>query len=103
MEGRTEREGTIITVDELRAIRGIQEQILNRINGLEQAVINNTRMQGVQPEYISAKQFMDAVNIKRWKFDQLISHNKIRTLKKKRKIYVLPSEVKRFFADPSIQ
>ncbi|MDP4244550.1 MAG: hypothetical protein Q8932_01770 [Bacteroidota bacterium] len=46
---------------------------------------------------------MDAVRIRRWKFNQLIAGNKIKTIKKRRKIYVLATEIDRFFTDPSIQ
>jgi hypothetical protein len=46
---------------------------------------------------------MDAVKIRRWKFDQLIAGNLIKTIKKKRKIYVPESEIQRYFTDPSIQ
>jgi hypothetical protein len=46
---------------------------------------------------------MQAVHIRRWKFDQLIAGNKIKAIKKKRKIYVLASEIERYFSDPSIQ
>jgi hypothetical protein len=53
--------------------------------------------------FLTALEFMSAVKIKRWKFDQLISANKIKAVKKKRKIYVPVSEVERYFTDPKIQ
>lgn len=53
-------------------------------------------------QYISAKEFMEAVRIKRTKLDSLIATNKIKTIKKSRKIYVLASEVERYFKDPNI-
>jgi hypothetical protein len=52
--------------------------------------------------FITAGEFMEAVRIRRWKFDQLIGSNKIKTIKKGRKIYVLASEVHRYFMDASI-
>lgn len=52
---------------------------------------------------ITAVEFMAAVRIKRTKFDRLVAANKIKTIKKKRKIYVPVSEVDRYFRDPSIQ
>jgi hypothetical protein len=52
--------------------------------------------------HITAKEFMVAVRICRTKFDQLVSQNKIRIIKKRRKIYVPTSEVDRYFSDPSI-
>ncbi|MBL7698927.1 MAG: hypothetical protein JNK79_12240 [Chitinophagaceae bacterium] len=53
-------------------------------------------------QFITAIEFMQSVKIGRTKFDELIAKNKIKTIKKKRKIYVLPSEVDRYFTDPSI-
>jgi hypothetical protein len=47
--------------------------------------------------YITAKEFMDAVRIKRTKFDQLVAENKVQILKKGRKIYLLATEVERYF------
>lgn len=55
------------------------------------------------PDYIPAAAFMKAVNIKRTKLHELITSNKIKTLKKRRKVYVLATEVKRYFSDPSIR
>lgn len=52
--------------------------------------------------FITAIEFMQSVKIGRTKFDELIAKNKIKTIKKKRKIYVLASEVDRYFTDPSI-
>lgn len=53
--------------------------------------------------HITAKGFMAAVRICRSKFDQLVSENKIRIIRKRRKIYVPTSEVDRYFSDPSIK
>lgn len=53
--------------------------------------------------FLTAVEFMHAVKIKRWKFDQLINEAKIKAIKKKRKIYVPVSEVERYFTDPRIQ
>jgi hypothetical protein len=60
---------------------------------------------GVKPatRFITAIEFMQSVKIGRTKFDELIAKSKIKTkIKKKRKIYVLASEVDRYFTDPSI-
>lgn len=54
------------------------------------------------PGYITAREFMNRVSIKRTKFDELRKHNKIKTVKKRRKIYVLAAEVERYFIDASI-
>jgi len=53
--------------------------------------------------YLTAIEFMDAVKIRRSKFDQLVQLNMIKTIKKERKIYVPFSEVDRYFNDPSIR
>lgn len=53
--------------------------------------------------FLTAVEFMCAVKIKRWKFDQLVNQSRIKTIKKKRKIYVPVSEVERYFTDPKIQ
>lgn len=47
--------------------------------------------------YITAKEFMDAVRIKRTKFDQLVAENKVQILKKGRKIYVAVKEIESYF------
>ncbi len=53
--------------------------------------------------YLTALEFMHAVKIKRWKFNQLINENKLKAIKKKRKVYVPVSEVERYFSDQSIR
>ena len=80
---------------ELKGIREVQEKILEEMGRL--------KTPGSAAEYIPALEFMKAVGIKRWKFDQLVAANMINTIKKKRKIYVAIREVKRYFIDPNIQ
>lgn len=46
---------------------------------------------------------MDAVQIKRTKFDELVKGSKIKTIKKRRKIYVPVGEVERYFNDSNIK
>ena len=53
-------------------------------------------------EYITANEFMQAVKIRRTKFDQLIQTNRIKTIKKLRKIYVPVTEIDRYFNDSTI-
>ena len=55
------------------------------------------------PGYLTVGGFMEAVHIGRWKFDELVAKNMIRTVKKKRKIYIPMGEVERFFMDSSIR
>lgn len=57
----------------------------------------------VQSQYVTAIEFMDAVRIRRSKFDILVSMNTIKTITKGRKIYVAASEIARYFSDSSIK
>jgi|GEM_PF-3297935 len=47
--------------------------------------------------YITAMGFMQAVWIGRTKFDEFVAANKVKTIKKDRKIYVPAGEVERYF------
>ena len=47
--------------------------------------------------FITAMEFMQAVRIGRTKFDQLVAANKVKTIKKDRKIYVPVGEGERYF------
>jgi hypothetical protein len=73
-------------------------QILEQLQHLQE----KKGSQGVVSNHITAVEFMKAVKICRSKFDKLVSSSKIRTVKKKRKIYVPQSEVERYFLDASI-
>lgn len=53
-----------------------------------------------QADYIKAKEFMASVGIKRTKFDQLMASELLKVRRKGRRIYVLATEVKRYFDDP---
>lgn len=90
----------IIPQSEWIEIKETQQKILNIVR----AYCEPKREVREQPSgFLTALEFMNAVKIKRWKFDQLISGNKIKAIKKKRKIYVPISEVERYFTDPKIQ
>lgn len=82
---------------ELDRLKEGQERILTCLDKMK------SPKSSISPEYIPALEFMRAVGIKRWKFDQLIAGNLIKTIKKKRKIYVAVREIQRYFTDPSIQ
>ncbi|SDD77238.1 helix-turn-helix domain-containing protein [Niabella drilacis] len=58
---------------------------------------------GITADYILATEFMKAVGIKKSKLYELIAENKIKTVKKSRHLYVLATEVKRYFTDPDIR
>jgi hypothetical protein len=52
----------------------------------------------LQSPYVTAIEFMQAVRIRRWKFNCLVSTGKIMSIKKKWKIYVPKGEIERYFA-----
>jgi hypothetical protein len=101
----------IVTKDDLEIFQGkIQADLVTVIKGqqdilecLDQLKKETPRPMPINSGYIPALEYMRAVGIKRWKFDQLIAGNKIRAIKKKRKIYVPVGEVERYFKDPLIR
>jgi len=88
----------MIPAEELAVLRSSQQEILQQLKQL-----NNKATNGLSVEYITAKEFMKAVYIGRTKFDQLVNNNKIKVIKKRRKIYVSVNEIKRFFNDPTVK
>jgi hypothetical protein len=100
MEMKRENILVMITAEEWDSLKAVQTKILDRLDQI------NTERPPLKPNfpgYLTAIEFMNAVHIRRSKFDQLVAGNKIKTIKKKRKIYVPDSEVERFFNDPLIQ
>ena len=87
----------MIPKEEWTGLLAAQEDILQQLKQL-----NTKGVIGVPVKYITAMEFMNAVRIHRTKFDQLVQSNKIRTIKKKRKIYVPIDEVNRYFTDSTI-
>ena len=88
----------MIPQEELSNLQLTQQEILKQLQNLQLSTSPT-----VPIRHITAKEFMTAVRICRSKFDQLVNQNKIRIIKKRRKIYVPISEVDRYFADPSIK
>ena len=88
----------IIPETELIYLKTSQAEILNELKSLRSSSLKEP-----SPSHITAKEYMSAVKICRSKFDQLVAANKIKTIKKKRKIYLPASEVDRYFADPTIE
>lgn len=87
----------IIPIEELNNLKTTQQEILRKLTDLSVGKPSPT-----SSSHITAKEFMAAVKICRTKFDQLVIANKIKTIKKRRKIYVPASEIDRYFSDPSI-
>ena len=83
-------------VEDWKRLSKNQEEILELLK-------NSGSKTEVDSPFITANEFMDAVRIRRSKFDHLVLNNKIETLKKGRKIYVKSSEVSRYFNDLTIQ
>lgn len=88
----------MIPQEELANLQMTQQEILKQLQNLQIPSSGS-----IQIKNITAKEFMVAVRICRSKFDQLVNQNKIRIIKKSRKIYVPISEVDRYFSDRSIQ
>ncbi len=88
----------MIPQEELTNLKLTQQEILKQLQNLQIPPSGS-----IQIKNITAKEFMVAVRICRSKFDQLVNRNKIRIIKKGRKIYVPISEVDRYFSDRSIQ
>lgn len=83
----------LIPAEKLAAIESWQQQIIELIKS-----INQSKAAGGK-SHLTAKEFMVAVSIGRSKFDQLIAGNQIRSIKKKRKIYIPATEVERYFEE----
>ncbi len=81
----------LLPKEEWQRIQSMQSEILERLRKI------SSPRTGFQVNHITAKEFMDAVRIKRTKFDSPVQGNKIRIIKKERKIYVRVEEVKRYF------
>jgi len=87
----------MIPPEELDKIKSTQLEILQQLKQLrcEKSAL-------ISPKNITAKEFMAVVRICRSKFDQLVIAGKIKTIKKRRKIYVPVSEIDRYFSDSTI-
>lgn len=85
----------MIPQEELASLQMTQQEILKQLQRLQ------IPPAGIQIKNITAKEFMSAVRICRSKFDQLVNQNKIKIIKKRRKIYVPVSEIEHYFSDRS--
>jgi hypothetical protein len=80
-------------------------QVKNALHEIQNSISKNAVKEpaSIALKYITAMEFMQAVRIKRTKFDKLVQTSKIKIVKKGRKIYVPVGEVERFFSDRNIQ
>lgn len=88
----------VLPEEERNAIKEKQEQILSLILEIKRPAPIISSL----PEYVTAKEFMAAIRIKRTKFDQLVASGRIRIIKKRHKIYLPATEIERYFKDSSI-
>lgn len=89
----------VIPIEEWNAMK---EEIRRIAEKVEQMNVNSRGSAPVRSPYITAKEFMAAVRICRSNFDKLVSRRKIMTLKKGRKVYVVASEVERYFKEVEV-
>jgi hypothetical protein len=81
---------------DIESIKKSQQDILNKLEELDK---KDKSSQVLNNPYVTAIEFMQAVRIRRWKFNCLVSSEKIMSIKKKRKIYVPKGEIDRYFSD----
>jgi hypothetical protein len=89
----------LISTEDLEQIKLSLQKILHEL--LKQKTPHIAT--GIRRPFITAIEFMQAVTIKRTKFDELVAKNKIKIIKKKRKIYVPFEEIENYFKNPSIK
>lgn len=88
----------VVPLEEWKAFRENQLAILKQLQELQ----SPGEIRKVNSPYITAKEFMAAVRICRSNFDKLVNGGKIMTLKKGRKVYVVASEVERYFREVEV-
>ena len=91
----------IIPDEEWQWIKEHIRELTQKLTDL-QLSLNTPPDRKVSSPYITAKEFMAAVRICRSNFDKLVGGQKIMTIKKGRKIYVVASEVKRYFKEVEV-
>lgn len=98
MELKCEQMMLVVSAEEWKAFKEIQQAILKQLKELQSVKVPQ---KNTSP-YITAKEFMAAVRICRSNFDKLVNRGKIMTIKKGRKVYVVASEVERYFRDVEV-
>jgi hypothetical protein len=83
----------VVPENEWRQVLEIQAELLRMLKTL----MDRDPAAGKVVPFITAIEFMHAVRIGRTKFDQLVAANKVKIIKKDRKIYVPVGEVERYF------
>ena len=86
----------LVGKQDMETLKKTQLDILRKLEELN----NNGKSTAIlQSPYLTAIEFMQAVRIRRWKFNCLVSSGKIMSIKKKRKIYVPKGEIERYFSE----
>lgn len=70
--------------------------LLNRVNELCN-IVKGISQGNDLPKMLTSDQVMETLNIKRWKFDQLIADGELQYIRKGRKIYVYESAIREYF------
>ena len=65
------------------------------LNEVLEAVKQANKGSGI-PNMLTSDQVMETLNIKRWKFDQLIADGELKYIRKTRKIYVPESSIREY-------
>lgn len=86
----------IVPAEEWKWVKDALQEIVKFLKELPPPA--ESKREVISP-YITAKEFMAAVRICRSNFDKLVNCGKIMTLKKGRKVYVVASEVERYFRE----
>jgi hypothetical protein len=81
---------------DIESIKKSQQDILKKLEELDK---KEKSSQVLNSPYVTAIEFMQAVRIRRWKFNCLVSSGKIMSIKNKRKIYIPNGEIDRYFSD----
>jgi hypothetical protein len=86
----------LVGKQDIETLKKTQQDILKK---LEELNSNKRTSIASNSPYITAIEFMQAIRIRRWKFNCLVSSGKIMSIKKKRKIYVPKGEIERYFSE----
>jgi hypothetical protein len=86
----------LVSKQDIETLKKTQQDILGKLEELNK---NGKSTTILQSPYVTAIEFMQAVRIRRWKFNCLVSSGKIMSIKKTRKIYVPKGEIERYFQE----
>tara|TARA_Y100000588_G_scaffold331308_1_gene368855 strand:- start:123 stop:404 length:282 start_codon:yes stop_codon:yes gene_type:complete len=79
----------IVSEERLLSLEKTLHEVLAAVKGINK--------ESELPNMLTSDQVMEALNIKRWKFDQLIADGELKYIRKGRKYYVPESAIKEYF------